>query len=188
MLQGRGPPGTHDLPLMSGVLGALARGEAAELPSFDKSLNRGEGDRGAAQLMERVPDVFVLEGWSLGYAPLGEDELRDRWASGATASTHPFQSVLDLNRHLEEVNRLDVFHAHVRVTPQNYDYVYAWRLEQEHAMKARNGGRGMSDDEVRAFVDRYMPTYEVWGETRPARSTLDVVFDENRRVVDTSEG
>lgn len=32
-------------------------------------------------------------------------------------------------------------------------------------MKQRNGGRGMSDDEVHAFVQRYMPTYELFSRT-----------------------
>ena len=30
----------------------------------------------------------------------------------------------------------------------SYDQVYKWRLEQEHYMKARNGGKGMTDDQV----------------------------------------
>ena len=30
----------------------------------------------------------------------------------------------------------------------SYNQVYKWRLEQEHYMKARNGGKGMTDDQV----------------------------------------
>jgi len=29
-----------------------------------------------------------------------------------------------------------------------YEFIYKWRLQQEHSMKANNGGRGMSDEEV----------------------------------------
>lgn len=47
--------------------------------------------------------------------------------------------------------------------------VFRWRLEAEHGMKACNGGRGMSDDEVRRFVERYMPGYELWGGGVTAR-------------------
>jgi len=32
----------------------------------------------------------------------------------------------------------------------NYAVVYKWRLEQEHNMKATNGGRGMSDLAVKS--------------------------------------
>ena len=31
-----------------------------------------------------------------------------------------------------------------------FSVVYKWRLEQEHYMKASNGGIGMSDDAVKA--------------------------------------
>lgn len=63
-------------------------------------------------------------------------------------------------------------------------------------MKALNGGRGMEDEDVRRFVDRYMPAYEVWGnealragvkaeegEEAGGREVLEMVFDEERRVV-----
>lgn len=31
--------------------------------------------------------------------------------------------------------------------------IYKWRLEQEHDMKARNGGKGMTDEAVKLYVD-----------------------------------
>ena len=34
------------------------------------------------------------------------------------------------------------------------DVIYKWRLQQEHTMKASNGGRGMSDEQVTRWVDR----------------------------------
>jgi len=29
-----------------------------------------------------------------------------------------------------------------------YEFIYEWRLQQEHNMKAKNGGRGMTDEQV----------------------------------------
>lgn len=40
--------------------------------------------------------------------------------------------------------------------------VYRWRDEQEEVLRAQ--GRGMTPDEVRRFVDRYMPVYELYYE------------------------
>lgn len=187
MLQGRGPAGTHDLPLLSSVLTSLHEAKPVTLPTFDKSLHNGEGDRSAPILLTQLPDIFVLEGWSLGYTSIPESTLVANWKKGATASSHPLESLQDLNKNFEQVNALPDFDAHVRITPEDFAYVYKWRLEQEHKMKAGNGGVGMSDEAVRRFVDRYMPTYEVFGETRPRRRTLEIVFDEGRRVVASSE-
>ncbi|PYH88174.1 hypothetical protein BO71DRAFT_436003 [Aspergillus ellipticus CBS 707.79] len=42
--------------------------------------------------------------------------------------------------------------------------VYRWRLQQEHALhRARN--QGMTDAEVVAFVQGYMPAYELYLDT-----------------------
>ena len=35
-----------------------------------------------------------------------------------------------------------------------YVHIYKWRLQQEHAMKAQNGGKGMTDDQVKKYADR----------------------------------
>jgi len=50
-------------------------------------------------------------------------------------------------------------------TLSQYHVVYKWRLEQEHSMKAHNGGRGMSDASVKSFVDRYIPGYIFYGDS-----------------------
>ncbi|KLT42428.1 P-loop containing nucleoside triphosphate hydrolase protein [Cutaneotrichosporon oleaginosum] len=195
MLQGRGPPGTHDLPLLADVLRSLrarppSRCNPLFLPTFDKSLHGGEGDRGPLVPLKDKLDVFVLEGWSLGYGPLPEAEARKRWSRGATASTHDFEAIQTLNKNLAEVEvRIGgFFDAHVCVTPLDFAFVYEWRTEQEHRMKEKNGGRGMSDEQVRKFVDRYMPTYEVFGDVRPQRETLTVTFNKEREIVDPKSG
>jgi len=75
--------------------------------------------------------------------------------------------------------------------PSQYSIIYQWRLEQEHNMKATNGGRGMSDENVKAFVDRYIPGYVFFGDI-PAPSFgkslmigrgLRLLIDEKRHLV-----
>ncbi|GMK58086.1 hypothetical protein CspeluHIS016_0501180 [Cutaneotrichosporon spelunceum] len=195
MLQGRGPPGTHDLGLLADVLQSLRSRPLSPcsplfLPTFDKSLHGGEGDRGHLVPLKQRLDVFVLEGWSLGYGPLPESLARERWAKGKTASQHDFASIQTLNHNLAEVEARigPLFDCHVCITPLDFDFVYEWRTEQEHRMKEKNGGQGMSDEQVKAFVDRYMPTYEVFGDVRPKRETLTVTFNREREIVEPKSG
>lgn len=55
----------------------------------------------------------------------------------------------------------DYFDVFVHLDAQDIDWVYSWRLEQEHALiKAR--GRGKSDSEVKQFIDGYMSSYYVY--------------------------
>lgn len=48
----------------------------------------------------------------------------------------------------------------VEITPpldNPYRFTYKWRLEQEHWMKSQNGGRGMSDEQVKLCVTTCFP-------------------------------
>lgn len=190
MLQGRGLPGTHDIDLLEKVLSALWRPTGPELdvslPIFDKSQHSGYGDRSPETVTIReIPDVFVLEGWSLGFRPLTSDALAARWRSAKHASRHSLSSVATINRNLELfADRIyGFFDAHISLSPVSYQYIYAWRTQQEHSMKATNGGQGMTDEEVITFVDRYMPVYELFGDTMDHQPSLSINIGADRSVL-----
>jgi D-glycerate 3-kinase len=60
-------------------------------------------------------------------------------------------------------------------------------------MKAKNGGIGMTDDEVKAFIGRYMPGYELWLEgVQSAHAPwkgrgLQLVVGEEREILGTRD-
>ncbi|KAJ7287232.1 P-loop containing nucleoside triphosphate hydrolase protein [Mycena rebaudengoi] len=213
--RGRGQPGTHDVALGIEVLTKLRDGRSVEIPRFEKSLFDGEGDRlpagsDGAVVVSPPVDVVILEGWCVGFYPLSLDEIDKRW-DGAWSEERKHlgmgdavrrQDVLDVNEKLKEYlamwNFFDVF---VQLQPapspdeSPLSVIYKWRLEQEHNMKARNGGKGMSDSGVKAFVDRYIPGYVFFGdgptvgfESQSPRwigKSLQIRIDHSRVVVDT---
>lgn len=191
MLSGRGPPGTHDADLLASTLAEVSARSTSEpvtplrLPIFDKSLFDGRGDRSTSVVTVDGPiDVFILEGWSMGFRAVSTADAQLRWSQGRVAHTHPFDSVRELNDNLSsfDARTREFFHCHVAIEPRSYEYVYRWRLQQEHHMKRLNGGKGMSDEAVREFVDRYMPSYEVFGGQEPTLPTLKLVYGEDREV------
>ncbi|KAN0126244.1 P-loop containing nucleoside triphosphate hydrolase protein [Lactarius tabidus] len=230
LLRGRGQPGTHDIPLGLSILRSLKdinRSPTSDLriPRFDKSLFGGEGDRLPESQWTPIHgplDVVLLEGWCVGFypqsrqyierhmneAPLGLEQTFD-------VSAYTLEHVLELNQHLAEYAKWwDLFDIFVQIAPpveSPYTHIYKWRLEQEHTMKASTGGRGMTDEQVRKFVDRYIPGYHFFGagvlsgghdpqtgaqlyppwlpkEESPDSSLkyLRVTIDENREVVKVS--
>ncbi|WWD00046.1 hypothetical protein V866_006954 [Kwoniella sp. B9012] len=196
MLQGRGPPGTHDVGLLKNTLEQLRQplsnsAKSVALPIFDKSLFNGRGDRSKFTIpINPVElDVFMLEGWSLGFQSLPEDRLRQLWKVGKTASKHDWESILQVNDNLAQLNKEtnNYFDCHISITPLDWGYVYQWRLQQEHHMKRDNGGSGMSDEEVRLFVDRYMPCYELYGKENSVIQSLRLVYGSEREVVKVEE-
>ena len=195
MLQGRGPPGTHDISLLKSTLASVTKiNESSsgfvDLPSFDKSQHSGFGDRSPAPISLKGPiDIFILEGWSLGFEALGSETLKQLHNKGRTAKKHPIETIEQINQNLKNFAR-DInnrFDTHISIFPKSYDYVYKWRLQQEHHMKAGNGGQGMTDEEVEKFVDRYMPVYEIYKGTDGRCGGLRIVFGEEREVLSVED-
>ena len=40
--------------------------------------------------------------------------------------------------------------------------VYGWRLQAERQLREASGGKGMTDEQVKDFVDRFLPAYEAY--------------------------
>ncbi|SJX61919.1 uncharacterized protein SRS1_12903 [Sporisorium reilianum f. sp. reilianum] len=205
LLSGRGQPGTHDIQLGTQILDQVhsinahpPNGERASirLPVFDKSLFNGEGDR--APLPATSPtvaaplDVFILEGWSMGFSPITPAEVeakRNASKPGSPLQRYTLDALQQINRNLAAYT---AWYAHfsvfLQIRPTDLNNVYVWRTQQEHAMKASNGGQGMSDDGVKAFVDRYMPGYHLFLDTIQGNdqwrgSSKTVTIDLDRTVV-----
>lgn len=222
--QGRGQPGTHDVELGVSVLAALKDGTAnVELPRFDKSLYDGQGDRlpidGTGVVVEQPPsvDIVILEGWCVGFYPISQEELDKRWEGvwkeeryrlglpGDTLCSK--EDVERANKALVKYGQLwDFFDTFIQIKPPSpdsknslsrYHIVYQWRLEQERNMKAQNGGRGMTDEAVKGFVDRYIPGYVFFGDIPPEHSSINpprwigssltVSIDDHRRLLEAVE-
>ncbi|KIR37980.1 actin cross-linking [Cryptococcus deuterogattii 99/473] len=207
LLAGRGPPGTHDIALAVETIKKVnsindSPGSTVDLPVFDKSLCGGEGDRSADKVLITGPlDVFILEGWSMGFKPLSESDLKQAYGQPKPASpstskiyfpNHPLSSLLTLNSYLADFasSIYPSFTTFIQIEPESFDYVFDWRLEQEHWMKAKNGGKGMSDEQVQKFVERYMPGYElwkdgIWSQEAPwIGQSLRLKFGENRELLE----
>lgn len=203
LLQHRGEPGTHDVALGIETLDSLLAGKTTPIPSYDKSKFDGHGDRvPSSEWRTAQPpfDVILFEGWCVGFKAISSAAVAEKQSSSkhpGTLSHHNLEHLQFVNKKLEEYARLwDRFDALVWLNAQDISFVYAWRLQQEHAMKAALG-RGMTDDQVRKFVDGYMPAYEMYidglmqGElfaTKSGRQILRIDYDQNRKIVGVQKG
>lgn len=183
LLAGRGLPGTHDVALGRKILAELSqinehpdKAQTVQLPIFDKSLFAGEGDRSQETVTVQAPlDVVLFEGWSVGFCPTTDEELEQRYAAAEQACDSSVSTTPAFLHHslqdLKTVNSLlrntaeqlwGFFTVFIQLELASLSQIYFWRLEQEHAMLSRNGGIGMTDEQVKVFVDRYLPGYELW--------------------------
>jgi D-glycerate 3-kinase len=186
----RGQPGTHDEELATQFFQGIRDNQLPLLiPSFDKSKFQGEGDRAPRAEWPTItakPDVLVFEGWCVGFQALTSVEVAQKHAHAqeqpsSTLSRHKLEHLLQVNDSLGK-------YCTTFMGPQHFDFlihidtddlrnVYTWRLEQEHKLIG-DRGEGMSDKEVVAFIDGYMPDYELYlGRLREG------FFDESGRQV-----
>ena len=155
LLQYRGNAGTHDLALLSDTLDRL-RGSvtgAVRVPRYDKSLRGGRGDRAPEESWRELrvgsaADIVLFEGWMLGFEPLP-----------APAVPPELAQVNELLRRYEPVHA--AMDAWLVLAVESTDYVYRWRLQAEQNMGRQNKPR-LSDDQVKDFVDRFMPAYRAY--------------------------
>lgn len=220
LFRNRGQPGTHDEVLAEQFFSSLLAGEAVDVPSFDKSRFDGEGDRVPQSEWEHVSppvDVVIFEGWCVGFQAISDDQLEERWDASKQADTatmekdtlstmlmrtHPLEHLKVVNDNLRRYNETfmgpEMFDYFVHLDTEHLHNVYRWRIQQEEALRAAKG-TGQTDEQVIAFVQVYMPAYEIYldrlrREAFPAakhgieeKRQLRVCLDENRGIVSINE-
>ena len=182
LLRTRGQPGTHDEHLAASFFASLHENSAAvSIPVFDKSAFNGEGDRSPPStwpLIKGPVDVVVFEGWCVGFTPLPDNDIGQRRSRAMAMSmndspTKPLHTLANhALQHLQDLNQNLGRYCDTFMGPKHFDHmiqldtndlvnVYDWRLEQEQALM-QSKGMAMTEDEVRAFVEGYMPAYELY--------------------------
>ncbi len=182
----RGVPGTHDVALGLATLDSLARGEAAELPRFDKAAD----DRAPRQQWDRAPErtrVVLFEGWCVGAMPQGEDAL--------VAPVNTLESLEDpqgiWRRHANQAlagpyaalfGRIGLL---VLLAAPGFEVVRGWREQQEAELRERAGPDApgvMSAGDIERFIQHYERLTRHILHEMPARADLVMRLGSDRRV------
>lgn len=160
LLATRGPPGTHDLALLHGLvdqLKAAGPGDLTALPRFDK-LADDRASEADWTVVQGRPPVIVLEGWCLGATPQSESHLvapintleREQDADGAWRRTINAALAQDYAPLRARVDAL------VFLKAPSFDVVLDWRCEQEAGLM----GRDAVPSERRAALATFVQHYE----------------------------
>ncbi|GES73682.1 P-loop containing nucleoside triphosphate hydrolase protein [Rhizophagus clarus] len=208
LLEFRGQPGTHDILLGKQILQELCDVQQkyselqekleeggnlkfnnlnVSIPNYDKSLNNGRGDRSPNWNVVLPPvHIILIDGWSLGFKHLPYSKLKEVYDNASSCSklkSHPLSHLEIINENLKqyEENWYPFFDIFICIDAEDINYVYQWRLEQEHNMK-KMGKNGMSDDQVKDFIDRYMPSYELYLEILNSENFFSGNFKGNKEI------
>ncbi|KAK3319283.1 P-loop containing nucleoside triphosphate hydrolase protein [Apodospora peruviana] len=171
LVQYRGEPGTHDIPLLTQFFSSLLAGQPTHVPSYNKSAFSGLGDRAPESQWQPINlpgtpkiQVIILEGWCIGFRSLDPAVLETKWKEPDTRTlhNHTLEQLSFVNDSLKKYDVVtNMFDAFIHVDAEDTEYVYEWRLQQEKQLRQQMGS-GMTDEQVLKFVDAYYPAYELY--------------------------
>jgi len=148
----RVPPGSHDPDLLLAAITAWRAGGPLVLPRFDKTLRQGQGDRSGWQRWNGA-DALLLEGWLVGYEPVGPIGV-SRWLADHPDDLNPAEQAWlpRWDRALAAYQPLwlccDSFWM---MQPERCSSVLRWRLQAE-ARQRRFAGQALPTQDVLALV------------------------------------
>ena len=156
----RGPPGTHDVPLLMETLIALrtARpGDTIPLPRFSK----WDDDRAdpVVLTLEARPNLIILEGWLMGVAPdpsaSSDAPLNSIEAEDPTGAWRQYQ---EQQLSAPYARLWDMADSFIHLDAPGFETVLGWRLQQE----AENLGKapGSLGETETQWVERFIQHYE----------------------------
>ncbi|KAK5075364.1 hypothetical protein LTS08_001569 [Lithohypha guttulata] len=181
LLQHRGQPSTHDIPLVRSVFASLRENKSTKIPQFNKAAYNGQGDRVPESDWLEVNTesanpvrIVLFEGWCVGFRPISDEAVKQKHEAASKLAQEPdsnykgrlghnaLQNLSTINNSLKQYDEItSQFDGLIHIDAEDPLFVYEWRQEQEHNMiKAK--GSGMTDEEVKNFVDGYYPSYELY--------------------------
>ena len=170
LIQHRGQPSTHDLPLARSLFSDLQHGKVTRIPSYDKSAYGGQGDRVPKEHWAEVnrdnrnkTEVVIFEGWCVGFRALPRETLVREWEAAVREREkgdyvgrlgwNRLEDIDFVNEALRRYDQLtDQLDALIHLDAEDPMFVYEWRSESERKLRETKGS-GMTDKEVVDFVN-----------------------------------
>ena len=164
LFEQRGVPGTHDWAALIGHLDQIRNGsiEGLRLPRFEKARDEPVPVADFSPV-ERVPQVLLLEGWTIGAPPQTDAELTRPVNAMEAASDPEAQWRSMVNAHLDRYHRdlLPRLDRRWFLAAPDWESVIEWRWRQELDLRATGSpGQFKSRREVIEFLDRFQRIVE----------------------------
>jgi D-glycerate 3-kinase len=154
LLQTRGVPGTHDVALGMAVLEQLKHGQGiVRLPRFDKAKDNPKPQE-SWDIIASPVDIVLFEGWCVGAVAQSDKDLQTPINSLEAEQDKQgvWRNYVNDKLGHEYATWFSCIDTLVYLQVPSFDQVFAWRKKQE---RQTFQGKGMSDAELRRFIQHY---------------------------------
>jgi len=193
LLETRGVPSTHDIPLALETIAKLVDGSAETLiPRFDKSRDERMPEAQCDRISGAV-DIIVFEGWCVGARAQSDEQLIEPVNSLESEQDADLVWRTSVNQALagEYQVLFDLLDELIMLQAPSFESVFNWRLEQEEKLAAGLGNsvsdrhQGiMSASQISEFIAHYQRITEHSLGEMPQRADHLYKLDSQRQIVD----
>lgn len=184
LLRVRGVPGTHDIPLLTTSLNALAEGKTLRLPRFSKAFDNPLPSL-SWPLIDFKADLVIMEGWCWGVPPQTLSDLQHpiNALEQYQDSDGRWRNYVNQQLQAQYLPLYRYFDYWVMLQAPSFDIVAQWRLEQEQRLAQQQPSAPflMNPQQVEAFVQYFERL------TRHCLATLPSRCDSVFRLADTRD-
>jgi D-glycerate 3-kinase len=191
LLETRGVPGTHDIPLALGTIAKLVDGSGETLiPRFDKSRDDRMPLEQCDSIIGQV-DIIIFEGWCVGAKAQTEEQLTEPLNSleADQDSDGVWRNTVNQALAGEYQTLFSLLDQLIMLQAPSFDTVFNWRLEQEEKMLARLGDTPgeqhqgiMSASQIGEFIAHYQRITEHSLGEMPHRANHLFQLDSQRQI------
>ncbi len=175
----RGFPGSHSVILMKEKLINWKNTGKLNVPTFDKSLNNGFGDRSFWR--NETVDLVVIEGWFLGVKPIIpklEDNIEIYPPLSSSEIFYRLKIQNNLKSYEDVWNLIDVI-WHLK--PEKFNFLNLWKKQQEKEMFIKKGV-ALSNDEFLNFL-RMLNVSLPHNSFEDIKADFRFIINQNRKII-----
>ncbi len=175
----RGYPGTHDTELMKEKLNNWKKTGLLNVPTFDKSINSGLGDRSIWKNVKA--DLLIIEGWFLGVKPFFSKETEDIEINPPISSHENIYRTKiqnNLEKYVDIWKFIDIL-WHLK--PEKFNYLNLWKIQQEKEMLLKKG-ISLSDKKLDNFL-RMLNVSLPQNSFNKIKSEFLFLIDQERKLI-----
>lgn len=175
----RGVPGTHHLSALINDIKSLLGGNKTQVRRFNKALDEPNLN---AQTIAQGTQVVILEGWCLAVPAQSRDAL--------ICAVNDFEQINDsdgkfrqiVNDYLQQYSALEqLINQLLYINTVEFSRVLAWRIQQEHQL-IEKAGRGMSDEQIAAFIPFFERITCHGFTTLPNKADICITLADNHSI------